>query len=160
MELLILIRTLRDASAARITAILPISYARSDKTNQPRVCITARLIADLLATAGADRVLTMELHSPQIQGFFGIPCDQLTGVPIIVRYLKTNWDLDNYCLVAGDAGAAKMLRQYANGLNLPVAIMDKRREGNDEEVSIKGIIGDVQGKTYSWWMTRHKLEEH
>ncbi|MBI5728585.1 MAG: ribose-phosphate pyrophosphokinase [Candidatus Magasanikbacteria bacterium] len=147
MELLIYIRTLRDASAARITAVLPyFPYARSDKRDQPRVCITARLLADLLAVAGADRVITMEMHSPQIQGFFSIHCDQLLAAPDIIRHLRTQWTLHNYCLVAGDAGAAKMLKRYADHLGLPVAIMDKRREGNQEQVSIKGVIGDVAGK--------------
>jgi ribose-phosphate pyrophosphokinase len=147
MELLILIRTLRDASAERITAVMPyLPYARSDKKDQPRVCITARLIADLLQTAGADRALVMEMHSKQIQGFFSIPCDHLIAAPDIIAYLKNNWDLENYVIVAGDAGAAKMVKPFADGLHLPVAMMDKRREGNEEQVRIKGVIGDVKGK--------------
>lgn len=147
MELLILIRTLKNASAGRITAIMPyFPYARSDKKDQPRVCITARLMADLLKEAGADRALIMEMHSPQIQGFFSVPCDHLLAAPDIIKHLKENWDLENYVLVAGDAGAAKMIKPYADMLNLPVALMDKRREGNEEEVKIKGVIGDVKGK--------------
>lgn len=147
MELFILIRTLRDASASRITAVLPyLPYVRSDKRDQPRVAISARLVADLLQSAGANRVLTMDLHSPQIQGFFSIACDQLVAAPNIIDYLKNNWRLDNYCLVAGDVGAAKMLKLYADGLQLPVAIMDKRREGNNETVTIKGVIGEVKNK--------------
>lgn len=147
MELLILIRTLRDASAGRITAVMPyLPYARSDKKNQPRICITARLIADLLQTAGANRALIMEMHSPQIQGFFSIPCDHLIAAPDIIRYLKENWNLDNYILVAGDAGAAKMIKKYADGLNLLIAMIDKRRIANDEKVEIKGVIGDVKNK--------------
>lgn len=147
MELCILIRTLRDASAKRITAVLPyLPYVRSDKKDQPRVAITARLVADMLEAAGANRVLIMEMHSPQIQGFFSVPCDHLLAAPAIIAYLKENWNLENYCLVAGDAGAAKMIKHYADGLNLPVAIMDKRREGNDEHVAIKGVIGNVTNK--------------
>lgn len=147
MELLIIIRTLRDASADRITAVMPyLPYARSDKKDQPRVCITARLIVDLLQTAGANRALVMEMHSQQIQGFFSIPCDQLLAAPDVIQYLKTNWNLENYVVVAGDAGAAKMIKRYADSLNMSVAIMDKRRIGNDEKVMIKGVIGDVKNK--------------
>ncbi len=145
-ELLMLVRTLRDASAARITAVLPyFPYTRSDKKDQPRICLTARLVADMLAAAGANRVLTMDLHSPQIQGFFSIPCDHLLAAPALIHHLQT-WDLNNYVLVAGDAGAAKMLKIYADALDLPVAIMDKRRDGNDDRPVIKGIIGDVSNK--------------
>lgn len=147
MELFILIRTLRDANARRITAVLPyLPYVRSDKRDQPRICITARLVADLLEAAGAQRILVMDLHAPQIQGFFSLRCDQLFAAPEIISYLKANWDLANYVLVAGDAGAAKMQKDYADALHLPVAIMDKRREGNEEQVTIKGVIGDVRGK--------------
>lgn len=146
-ELLMFIRTLRDASAGRITAVTPyFPYARSDKKDQPRICLTARLAADLLMAAGANRVLTMDLHAPQIQGFFSIPCDHLLAAPLLINHLKNNWDLSNYVLVAGDAGAAKLLKIYADALDLPVAIMDKRRGGNDEKPVIKGIIGDVTGK--------------
>lgn len=147
MELLIMIRTLRDSSADRITAVMPyFPYSRSDKKDQPRVCITARLIADLLQTAGANRALVMEMHAQQIQGFFSIPCDQLIAAPDVIKYLKTNWNLENHVIVAGDAGAAKMIKRYADGLNLPVAMMDKRRIANDEKVIIKGVMGDVKGK--------------
>lgn len=147
MEMLIYIRALKSASAGRITAVFPyFPYSRSDKKDQPRVAITARLLADLLETAGANRALIMEMHVPQIQGFFSVPCDHLIAAPDIVTHLKASWDLTNYCLVAGDSGAAKLLKAYADGLNLPVAIMDKRRTGNEEKVSIKGVIGDVRGK--------------
>ncbi len=147
MELFIIIRTLRDANAKRITAVLPyLPYVRSDKRDQPRVCITSRLIADMLEAAGANRVMMMDMHSPQVQGFFSIRTDELVAAPEIIKHLKENWNLENYCLVAGDAGAAKMLKDYADGLNLPVAIMDKRRESNDETVKIKGVIGDVKNK--------------
>ncbi|MBI4993211.1 MAG: ribose-phosphate pyrophosphokinase [Candidatus Magasanikbacteria bacterium] len=147
MELLILIRTLRDASAERITVVMPyFPYARSDKKDQPRVCIAARLLADMIEKAGANRILTMELHSPQIQGFFSIPCDHLLAAPDIIKFLKQNWNLTNCVLVAGDSGAVKMIKPYADNLNLPTAVMDKRREGNDETVRIKGVIGEVRNK--------------
>lgn len=147
VELLMFIRTLRDASAGRITAVIPyLPYVRSDKKDQPRICLTARLVADLLEAAGANRVLTMDLHSPQIQGFFSIPCDHLLASPSIIKYLKEKDDLQNYVLVAGDAGAAKILKIYADALRLPVAIMDKRRDANDEKPVIKGVIGNVRGK--------------
>ncbi|MFH1291792.1 MAG: ribose-phosphate pyrophosphokinase [bacterium] len=146
-ELLMLIRTLRDASAQRITAVMPyFPYVRSDKKDQPRICITARLMADLIETAGADRALIMEMHSPQLQGFFSIPCDQLLGGPTLIKYLKDNWDLSNYMLVAADSGAAKTIKLYADGLNLPMAIMDKRRDSNDDQARVKGVIGDVKNK--------------
>ncbi len=146
MELLITIDALKHASAARVTAVLPyFPYARSDKKDKPRVSITARLMADLLMTAGADRVLTMDLHSPQIQGFFRIPVDQLKAVRLICDYFKKR-DLNEYVLVAGDAGEAKELGAYANRLNLPMAIVDKRRYGDDEKPKAENVIGDVAGK--------------
>jgi ribose-phosphate pyrophosphokinase len=147
MELFCLIRALRDANARRITAVLPyMPYIRSDKRDQPRICITARLVADLLQTAGAQRVIVMDMHAPQIQGFFSIKCDHLIAAPEIIKHFTANWNLADYVLVAGDAGAAKMQKDYADGLHLPVAIMDKRRESNDETVKIKGVIGDVKNK--------------
>ncbi len=147
METLMYIRALRDASAKRIIAVLPyFPYVRSDKRNQPRICITARLVADLIQEAGANHVLIMDMHSPQLQGFFSIPCDHLLAAPTIINHLKKNWDLQNYILVAADAGAAKILKNYADALHLPVAIMDKRRDSNDEKPKIKGVIGDVKNK--------------
>ena len=147
MELLMHIRTFRDSSAGRITAVIPyFPYVRSDKKDQPRICITGRLVADMLKTAGADRVIIAEMHSMQLQGFFSIATDHILSGPTIIKYLKQNWDLENYVVVAGDAGAAKMIKLYADGLNLPVAIMDKRRDSNDEQPKIKGVIGDVKGK--------------
>lgn len=144
MELLMFIRTLRSSSAGRITAVLPyFPYSRSDKKDQPRICITAKLICDLLETAGADRILTMELHSPQVQGFSNVPFDHIIAAPDLTKYLKDNWNLKDYVLVAGDSGAAKMIEAYADALNLPVAMMDKRRIGNDEKVKIKSVLGDV-----------------
>jgi ribose-phosphate pyrophosphokinase len=146
VETLIAIDALKGASAARVTAVLPyFPYARSDKKDRPRISIAARLMADLLQTAGADRVLTMDLHSPQIQGFFHIPVDQLVGAPILAAHMKT-YDLANTVLVAGDVGEAKELGRYANLLGLPVAIVDKRRYGDDDRAVAKNLIGDVSGK--------------
>ncbi|MBT7228244.1 ribose-phosphate pyrophosphokinase [Candidatus Parcubacteria bacterium] len=147
MELLMLIRTLKSSSAGRITVVLPyFFYSRSDKKDQPRICITAKLIADLLETAGADRILTMELHSSQVQGFANVPFDHIVAAPDVIQYLKENWKLDDYVLVAGDSGAAKLVEPYADGLHLPIAMIDKRRIGNDEKVKIKSVLGDVKGK--------------
>jgi len=146
MELLIMIDALRYASAERITAVLPyFPYVRSDKKDRPRISITARLIADLLQTAGADRVLTMDLHSPQIQGFFHIPIDQLIAAPLICDYFRDK-DLSNAVLVAGDVGESKSIGRYANRLNLPIAIIDKRRDADDEKARAVHLIGDVAGK--------------
>lgn len=147
VELLITIDALKHASARRITAVLPyFPYARSDKKDQPRISITARLMADLLETAGADRVLTMDLHSPQVQGFFRIPVDQLQAAPILCDHLRANRDLSDFVLVAGDVGEAKEIGAYANRLNLPIAIVDKRRDGDDEKPRAVALIGDVAGK--------------
>ena len=146
MESLLLIDAARHASAGRVTAVLPyLPYARSDKKDQPRISIGARLIADMYQAAGADRVLTMNLHAPQIQGFFRIPVDQLIGAPIIVDYLRKK-ELGNTVLVAGDAGEIKDVTAYANRLDKPIAIIDKRRYGNDEKPKAKHIIGEVAGK--------------
>lgn len=146
MEALIAIDALKSASAARVTAVMPyFPYARSDKKDRPRISIAARLIADLLQTAGADRVLTMDLHSPQIQGFFRVPVDQLIAAPILCNYLRS-WDLDNTVLVAGDAGEAKELGRFANRLHLPMAVVDKRRFADDDRAVATNLIGDVSGK--------------
>jgi len=147
IELLMTIDALKHASAARITAVLPyFPYARSDKKDRPRVSITARLIGDLLQTAGADRILTMNLHSPQAQGFFRIPTDQLQAAPILCDYLRESRDLSNYVLVAGDVGESKDVGHYASRLDLPIAIVDKRRSGDDEVARAVNLIGDVEGK--------------
>lgn len=147
IELLITIDALKHASAGRITAVLPyFPYARSDKKDRPRISITARLMADLLQTAGADRVLTMNLHSPQVQGFFRIPADQLQAAPILCDYLRDSRDLSNHVLVAGDVGESKDVGAYAARLDLPIAIVDKRRSGDDEVARAVNLIGDVAGK--------------
>jgi ribose-phosphate pyrophosphokinase len=147
MELLMIIRSAREASASRITAVLPyLPYSRSDKKSGERTCVTARLVADLLQAAGTDRIVVMDMHVPQIQGFFSIPCDEISAAPLLIDYLKTKWDLKNYCLVASDSGAVKKLEPFVNGLNLSVAIIDKRRTKNQGEIIIKNIVGDVKNK--------------
>ncbi len=147
VELLIMIDALKHASARRITAVLPyFPYARSDKKDRPRISITARLMADLLETAGADRVLTMNLHSPQVQGFFRIPVDQLNATPLVCDHLRGTTDLADSVLVASDVGEAKDLAEYAHRLQLPMAIIDKRRDDDSENPRAAGLIGDVQGR--------------
>ncbi len=147
MELLIIIDALKHASARRITAVLPyLPYARSDKKDRPRISITARLMADLLETAGADRVLTMNLHSPQVQGFFRIPVDQLNATPLVCDHLRNTTNLSQSVLVAGDVGEAKDLGEYANRLKLPMAIIDKRRRDDTESPVAVGLIGDVRDR--------------
>jgi ribose-phosphate pyrophosphokinase len=146
IELLILLDALKHSSAKRVTAVLPyFPYARSDKKDEPRISITARLMADMLATAGADRVLTVDLHSPQIQGFFSIPADQLTAVPVLCERLKQG-DLSNTVVVAADVGEAKDAGRFAKRLDLPIAFIDKRRVGDDEKAQATNVIGDIVGK--------------
>lgn len=147
MEMLIAIDALKHASAGRITAVVPyFPYSRSDKKDRPRISITARLMADLIETAGADRVLTMDLHAPQIQGFFRIPVDQLIAAPGLCSHLSKD-DLANHVVVASDIGEAKDIERYASRLDLPVAIVDKRRFADDDKAVAKNLIGDVAGKT-------------
>jgi ribose-phosphate pyrophosphokinase len=146
VELLILLDALKHSSARRVTAVLPyFPYARSDKKDEPRISITARLMADMLATAGADRVLTVDLHSPQIQGFFSMPADQLSGVPVLCERLKRD-DLTNTVVVAADVGEAKDAGRYAKRLDLPIAFIDKRRSGDDEKARPAAVIGEIRGK--------------
>ena len=146
-ELLMMIDALKSASAARITAVMPyIPYIRSDKKDRPRISIAAKLIARLLQEAGADRVLTMDLHTPQAQGFFDVPVDQLMGAGPICERLKRE-DLSNWILVAADVGEAKDIGRYANRLDLQFAIIDKRRVGDNAEPEAVHLIGSVEGKT-------------
>jgi len=146
IELFILIDALKHASARRVTAVLPyFPYARSDKKDEPRISVTARLMADLLKTAGADRVLTVDLHSPQIQGFFSMPADQLTAVPVLCEALRAR-GLTETVVVAADVGESKDAGRFAKLLNLPLAIIDKRREGDDERAQARALIGEVRGK--------------
>jgi len=147
MELLIMIDALKRASARSVAAVLPYyPYARSDKKDQPRVAITARLVGDLLTAAGADRIVTVDLHAPQIQGFLNICLDHLTARGLIADYFR-QLKLDNGVVVAPDAGAAKQAEFYAGKLHLPYAIIDKRRVGNLDQPVAQNIIGDVDGKT-------------
>jgi ribose-phosphate pyrophosphokinase len=146
VELMILLDALRHASARRVTAVLPyFPYARSDKKDEPRISITARLMADLLATAGANRVLTMDLHSPQIQGFFSMPADQLTAVPVLCERLREA-GVAGAVVVATDVGETKDAGHFARRLDLPIAIIDKRRSGDDERAEAVAVIGDIEGK--------------
>lgn len=146
MELLIMIDAAKHASAARITAVTPyLPYVRSDKKDEPRISITARLIADLLEIAGANRIMTMNLHSPQAQGFFRIPCDHLLAGKTLCDYWKKE-GINNCVVVAPDAGSAKHAGRYAIHLSLPLAILDKRRKDDSESPVIQNVIGDVKGK--------------
>ncbi len=146
MEALIMIDAAKRASAGRITAVIPYyAYARTDKKDQPRVPITARLIADLLTTAGADRVLTVDLHAGQIQGFFNIPVDELTALPLLARYVAQK-ELPNPVVVAVDIGATKRARDLAARVGAPLAIMEKRRVGNADRTETLNVIGEVEGK--------------
>ena len=144
MELMILIDTVRRASAGRITAVMPFfSYARSDKKDMPRVPITARLLADMLAAAGADRFMTVDLHAGQIQGFFSFPGDELSAFPLLSRHF-INKGIEDLVVVAADLGFAKKARNFAQTLNVPVAFVEKRRDGGNTECL--SVIGNVQGK--------------
>ena len=146
MELMITLDALRSASAGRITAVIPYySYARSDKKDAPRISITGRLIADLLHTAGANRVLTMDLHAPQVHGFFSIPVDHLTATPILTKHIREKYGMDDAVVVAADAGGAKRVGRIAEHLRLPMAIIDKRRKG-DQNVKQGFVVGDVKDK--------------
>ncbi|MCA1588220.1 MAG: ribose-phosphate pyrophosphokinase [Chloroflexi bacterium] len=146
MELLIMIDAFKRASAGRITAVIPYyAYGRSDKKDQPRVPITARLIADMLTVAGADRVLTMDLHQGQIQGFFSIPVDELTAVNLLCAHIRAKELTD--IVVVSELGFAKKARQFAELLSAPLAIVEKRRVGNDDRTEVMNIIGEVTGKT-------------
>ncbi len=148
MEMLIMIDAMKRASAARITAVIPyFGYARQDRKAKARDPISAKLVADLITTAGADRVLTMDLHVPQIQGFFNIPVDHLLGAPVLSNYLKDRIgdNVDEYVAVSPDLGSVTRARTFATRLGCPLAIVDKRRQkANVSEVM--NIIGDVRGK--------------
>ncbi len=145
VELLIMIDAARRASAGRITAVAPYySYGRSDKKDQPRVPITARLFADLIQTAGANRMLTIDLHAGQIQGFFHIPTDELTGQRLLVDHFKAQ-GFDGV-VVAPDLGSAKRARTAADRLHMPLAIAEKRRTGNEDRAEVMQLIGAVAGR--------------
>ncbi len=144
MELFLIIDALRRASAERITAVIPYyGYARQDRKDQGRVALSAKLVANLITTAGADRVLTIDLHAGQIQGFFDIPVDHLSAAPILVRHAK-DLNLENYIVVSPDVGNVKRARGFAQRLNANLAIVDKRRpQANIAEVM--NVIGDIEG---------------
>ena len=147
VELLIMIDAAKRASAGRITAVIPyFAYGRSDKKDQPRVPITARLIANMLETAGADRVLTMNLHAGQIQGFFNVPVDELNALYPVSAYFKGQ-RLQDVTVVATDVGGEKRARDLAARLDMPLAIIDKRRIGNSETAEALHVIGEVEGRT-------------
>lgn len=148
MELLIMIQTVRLDSAARITAVVPyLCYGRSDKKDQPRVPITARLVADMIESAGADRYMTFDPHAGQIQGFFSIPGDVLTATHMLTDHIKDHLqaDMKDPVVVATDLGFAKKGRNYALDLNVPIAFIEKRRVGNDANAEALTLIGDVNG---------------
>lgn len=150
IEMLIFIDALKRASAGRITAVIPYyAYGRSDKKDQPRVPITARLLADLIVTAGADRYMTIDLHAGQIQGFFSIPGDEFTAFPIIADYLAEK-NIPDAVVVSADLGFAKKARDYARRLDLPLAFIEKRRIGNDPKAQALTVIGEVQDKNVIW----------
>lgn len=143
-ELFIMIDALKAASAGRVTAVLPyMPYVRADKKSQPRISIVARLLADLLVASGADRVLTMDLHAPQVQGFFRVPTDQLQAANLLCNHLRHS-DLSNAVVCAADMGEAKDLGRYANRLDLPMAVIDRRGPNGDEHAT--NLIGEVEGK--------------
>jgi ribose-phosphate pyrophosphokinase len=145
MELMQMLDAARGSAAARLTAVMPYyAYARSDKKDAPRIPITARLVADLLATSGADRVLTMTLHSPQVHGFFSVPVDHLNALSVLARHFRDRGELENTVVVSPDLGNAKNAAKFARLLNAPVAAGNKRRI-SDDKVMIE-LVGDVQDK--------------
>ena len=145
MELLIMIDAARRASAARITAVMPFfGYARQDRKDQPRVPITAKLVANLLVAAGANRLLTMDLHSQQIQGFFDIPVDHLFALPVIVKYMREKKNFTKLVIVAPDTGGLKMAHGYSTMLNAGLAIVAKQRK-TATEIDVLNMVGDVEG---------------
>jgi ribose-phosphate pyrophosphokinase len=147
MELLITIDAVKRASAKRITVVLPYYiYSRSDKKDQPRIPVTAKLFAELIEAAGANRVLTCDLHNPAISAYFNINCDVLTGKSLLEKYFDLK-DIDNKVVVATDAGSSKKAYKYSKYFNCPIALIDKRRDGNDDRAIATTVIGDVKDKT-------------
>ncbi len=144
MELLLIVDALKRASASRITAVIPYyGYARQDRKVQPRVPISARVVADLITSVGTARVLTVDLHAGQIQGFFSIPVDNLYAAPVILDYIRDKYDTDNLVIVSPDAGGVERARAFAKRLNCSIAIVDKRRE-KVNECEVMNVIGDVE----------------
>lgn len=146
MELLMIMDALKRASAGRITAVLPyFGYARQDRKPKPRVPITAKLVADIIVTAGANRVLTMDLHADQVMGFFNIPVDNLYARPVLLSYITEKYGNEDICIVSPDAGGVSRARAYAKRLDASLAIIDKRRS-QPNEVAEMHVVGDVAGK--------------
>jgi len=147
MELLIIIDACKRASAGSITAVVPYyGYSRTDKKDQPRVPITAKLVADLLTTAGANRIISIDLHAEAIQGFFNIPVDHLYAMPIFIKYIKDELGTEDLVIVSPDAGGVARARAHAKRLGADLAIIDKRRLGNKDKTEILNVIGEVEGK--------------
>jgi ribose-phosphate pyrophosphokinase len=147
MELLFWIDALKRASAASVTAVIPyFSYAKGDKKDEPRVSIRARVCADAIEAAGVDRVITLDLHAPQVQGFFKVPVDDLYALPVLCDVIASK-DLPDLVVVAPDAGFAKKARQWSERLNAPLAIADKRRVDHSETAEVVELIGSVEGRT-------------
>jgi ribose-phosphate pyrophosphokinase len=145
MELLLIIDALKRASAGRITAVIPYyGYARQDRKVQPRVPISAKMVADLITAAGTSRVLTVDLHAGQIQGFFNIPVDNLYAAPVLLDFIRKKYDLNNLVIVSPDAGGVERARAFAKHLKSSIAIIDKRRE-RANECQVMNVIGDVEG---------------
>jgi ribose-phosphate pyrophosphokinase len=145
MELLLIVDALKRASAGRITAVIPYyGYARQDRKVQPRVPISAKMVADLITAAGTTRVLTVDLHAGQIQGFFNIPVDNLYAAPVLLEYIRKKYDLKNLVIVSPDAGGVERARAFAKRLKSSIAIIDKRRE-RANECEVMNVIGDVEG---------------
>lgn len=146
MELLITIDAVKRASAKRITVVIPYyMYSRSDKKDQPRIPVTAKLLAQLIEAAGANRVLTCDLHNKAIQAYFNINCDVLTGQSLLQRYFDQK-NIDNKVVVATDAGSSKKAYKYAEHFGCPIALVDKRRDGNNDKAIATSVIGDIKGK--------------
>lgn len=146
MELLITIDAVKRASAKRITVVLPYYlYSRSDKKDQPRIPVTAKLFAQLIEAAGANRVLTCDLHNKAIQAYFNINCDVLTGQSLLQRYFDKK-NIENKVVVATDAGSSKKAYKYAEHFGCPIALVDKRRDGNDDKAIATSVIGEIEGK--------------
>ncbi len=147
MELLIIIDACKRASARSITAVVPYyGYSRTDKKDQPRVPITAKLVADLLTTAGANRLISIDLHAESIQGFFNIPVDHLYALPIFIRYIREELGTKDLVIVSPDAGGVARARAHAKRLGAELAIVDKRRVGNQDQTEVYNVIGEVKGK--------------
>ena len=146
MEMLIMVDAIKRATARRITLVLPYYiYSRTDKKDQPRVPVTAKLLAQMIEVAGVNRVLTCDLHNLAIQAYFNINCDVLTGASHLVRYFDQK-NIENKVVVATDAGSSKKAHKYAEYFKCPIALIDKRRDGNDDKAIATSVIGDIKGK--------------